>query len=389
MQIAYLSPLPPQRSGIADYSRELLPPLSSMAEVTVFLSEQERNDALLPETVEVRGNGELAQRRHEFDHVLYHMGNSEYHDEIYELALQFPGVLILHDFYLHHSVARRTVGMGDQFAYAREMAYESGVDGLRQALNPYASPDPYDAPLCQRLIDASLGIIVHSRFVARLVRKREYAGPIAIVPALVEHHVGRSLRDVLDLPKDALLFGSFGLQTKEKQLAESLQAFQQLRCTIPRAYFLLVGDVLPEVQVDALIADYGLEGAVHAVGYVQELNEFVNWLNTVDVVLNLRNPTVGETSATALRAMAAARPLVVTDHGWYREIPPQAALKVPPGDGVALLEAMEKLALSPVLRRQMGQTGYAYVSAHCQPAKVAQTYVQKLMRLEWAIDQYA
>jgi glycosyltransferase involved in cell wall biosynthesis len=107
----------------------------------------------------------------------------------------------------------------------------------------------------------------------------------------------------------------------------------------------------------------------------------VDWLHTADVVVNLRQPTVGETSAVALRAMAAGKPLIVFDHGWYSELPDGAAVKTPPGDETALLQAMMRLAGSAELRRDVGDAALAYVRDNCRPARVADAYIAFLNQL--------
>ena len=48
-----------------------------------------------------------------------------------------------------------------------------------------------------------------------------------------------------------------------------------------------------------------------------------------DVVVDLRAPTMGETSGVAMRALSLGRPLVVSDVGWFAELPDDVALKVP------------------------------------------------------------
>jgi hypothetical protein len=124
-----------------------------------------------------------------------------------------------------------------------------------------------------------------------------------------------------------------------------------------------------------MIHAFGLQEVVHPIGFVADLDEFVDWIFTVDVAVNLRRPTAGETSAVVLRTMAAGRPQIVFDHGWYGELPDDAALKVPPGDEAALLAAMASLAGSADRRQSMGRAALAYVQRLCQPAYVARAYL--------------
>ena len=79
--------------------------------------------------------------------------------------------------------------------------------------------------------------------------------------------------------------------------------------------------------------------------YVAE-DELWSLLAACDVVVSLRWPTMGETSAAAVRALSLGKPLVVSDVGAFRELPDEVAIKVPVGEGEieALVEAIERAA---------------------------------------------
>ncbi len=378
LRLAYFSPMPPDRSGIADYSAELLPHLAKLADVTIFTDDPGTAQS---SGLTVRPTSDYPHRRREFDLPLYQMGNSAFHESMYDLLVRYPGVVMLHDYFLHHFIRHHTAGHDDWTAYGREMAYSLGSDGraLAQAIHAGRSEAPlYEETLNRRLLDASLGLIVHSRYAAERARRQRSDLPLAVVQALIEPRSGRSLRDRLALPDNAVLFGSFGQITAEKRIDLALQAFQRVRRNHPAAHYLLVGETRPDVDLPALLAEYELADAVHQIGYVANLAEFVDWITTVDVVVNLRQPTVGETSAIALRAMAAARPLIAFDHGWYSELPDDAAMKTAPGDIDALQAAMERLAASAGTRRSMGAAGLAYIHRHCLPQHVARAYIDFL-----------
>ena len=84
MRVAYYSPMPPERSGIADYSALLV----SALRLRVDLDVAERSGT---------ADGEVA---------LYHLGNDpDMHGWILERLRTRPGVVVLHDFVLHHLVA--------------------------------------------------------------------------------------------------------------------------------------------------------------------------------------------------------------------------------------------------------------------------------------------
>jgi len=381
LKIAYFSPLPPQRSGVADYSRELLPYLASLAELTVFVSESKQINSSLRERFDVRDLSTFALHRHDFDLPLYHIGNSEYHDEISRFAVQYPGVIVLHDFYLHHATAQRTLGAGNPFGYAREMGYASGAAGVRQALavqDNRLAPPLFSVPLNNRPLDASLGVIVHSQYTAQLVRDQGYDRALFVLPAPIEDRPVELCREKLGLTGNEILLASFGLITAEKQIAAVLHALRVLRDEQLNVHYLLVGNCNDDVPLDNLLREYGVEDAVHHIGFVPDIHEFICWIHTADVVVNLRYPSVGETSATALRALIAGRPLLVYDHGWYAELPQETAVRVKPLDDGALLSALRELASAPDLRLRLGRAGHAYAAEVHSPATVALGYVSTL-----------
>jgi glycosyltransferase involved in cell wall biosynthesis len=372
LRLAYFSPLPPSPSGIADYSAELLPYLAELADVTVFSDDHEANAIDLP----LKPTSDYPALRRDFDVPLYQMGNSDRHESMYAMMSRFPGIVVLHDYFLHHFMYFYTMKHADWIGYERDMAYPSGRDGRRlaQAVRDGRAELPlFDEPLNARLIDGAAGLIVHSRYAAERAR----AGPPgpAVIPAPVTPRPGRSRREQLGVADDALIFGSFGLVTAEKRLDAALRAFRRVHERYPHSRYLLVGGVQRDVDLPGLLAELQLEKAVHHVGQVAELAEFVDWIHTADVVINLRQPTAGETSAVALRALAAGRPVVVYDHGWYAELPDEVALKVPPGDEAALFAALAGLAAEDGRRKAMGEAAAAYVRANHLPQQVARAYV--------------
>lgn len=377
LKIAYFSPLPPARSGIADYSRELLPHLAQYAQLTLFCDKPNEIAEEMRSQFVVEEIGRFPAQRWQFDLTLYQMGNSQHHETMYQLFCRYPGILVLHDYYLHIFLADRTVGRGQPAAYLRELAYELGVTGfeLAQQILLGQKPHPFmEIPLNQRLIRLSLGVITHSTQNQKTITNHNR--PVAVIPALIEPYTGNPKRQELAVSPETVIFAAFGQITTSKQITFALEAFQQVHELLPQSVFLLVGEVFPEVQLETTVQTLGLQEALFSIGHVEHLQTFVDWIHTADIVINLRYPTIGETSAAALRGMAAGRPLIVFDHGWYSEIPDGAAVKLPPMDKPSLVQAMLHLAQNPGEREQMGQVGYRYTQEQCHPARVAKAYIQ-------------
>jgi glycosyltransferase involved in cell wall biosynthesis len=379
-RIAYFSPLPPERSGIAGYSAELLPYLAQSAQVTLFAARPEQVAEGLRAEFEVRPIAEYASAYWQHDIALYHMGDSMYHEAMYHVLLRYPGITVLHDHELHHFMSTRTIPRGDFAGYARELGYALGIEGVDlayrirrgQAEHPF-----YTVSLNERVLDRSLGLIVHSRYVAQQVMRARPGLPIRVVPAPIRTDLGSlHSRRELGCPEDALLFASTGQVIAIKQVTVALEAFARLRVDFPQARYAVVGDELKQdFDLQAWLQQHDLGDAVIFTGYLADTRDFISWIAAADVLINLRYPTVGETSATALRGLAAGRPVIVSDHGWYAELPDDVCVKVAPNDNEALYQAMRRLADSSDLRHAIGQRAAAYARRKHNLAAAAKRYL--------------
>ncbi|MFZ4984414.1 MAG: glycosyl transferase family 1, partial [Blastocatellia bacterium] len=100
MRLAYFSPLPPVKSGIADYSAELLPELAKGAEITVFVDQPRDPKPGLPYDVQPAIYFDEIDRDRPFDLCIYQQGNNQHHEFVYDQALRVPGMLVLHEYCL-------------------------------------------------------------------------------------------------------------------------------------------------------------------------------------------------------------------------------------------------------------------------------------------------
>jgi glycosyltransferase involved in cell wall biosynthesis len=174
------------------------------------------------------------------------------------------------------------------------------------------------------------------------------------------------------LPADRLVVGSFGHINPAKRLPQLLEGFRLLRERVPEALLLLVGSVAPSLQLELP------EGATH-VDYVSE-DRLWSLLAATDICVSLRYPTMGETSGVAVRALTIGRPQVVSDVGWFSELPDDVAFKVPVGDDeVDVLAArLEQIAGDPELRRAMGAAARSYAEREHDLGRVADAYAAVL-----------
>jgi len=377
---AYFSPLPPERSGIADYSADLLPYIAEHVNLTLYSQAAERVSAQLRAQYRVESISSYRRSRWDYEIGLYQIGNNlPFHGAYYDIALRCPGIVVLHDRMLHHLQLERTVARGNHAAYARELGYSQGVEGFRYALRIARHDMEYPVwslPLTERLVDTSLGVMVHSLHAARDIRSTSTDTPVKVIAQPMEiPSVDESFRARLPWPRDAIIFATVGQLTPYKRIDTFLEALRRVRLLDRRVRALLIGEWRPEwIDLPGMIARLHLHDAVYHVGYAPSIEEMSSWIAAADVVVNLRNPTAGETSAGALRALAAGRPVIVYDHGWYSELPDTVSVKIPPGNGDALAREMLRLAGDGETRARLASACVPYILSTHSPARVAQDY---------------
>ncbi len=365
MRVAYFSPMPPEKTGIAVYSALLLSAL------------RERMD------VEVVRRGRKKPPRGT-DVALYQVGNNpDAHAWIVDALRRNPGVVALHDFVVHHLVAGMTIGRRDGHGYLDAMERDHGVVGrllahgvLDKRIPPLWESRPEDFPLASFVLEHATGVIVHSRFVHDLVRGTGFSGPVSVVP----HPAWPVPAIPAERVAAGVVVGCFGIVNQSKRVPELLQAVASVQMTHPDVTLLLVGPTSPGFDLDRRLQRLGLaeEGIVRE-GWIDESRLWALMAGS-DVLVNLRHPTMGETSGSVIRALSLAKPLVVSDVGWFSELPGDVALKVPPDeDEVATLTAaLELLATRADVRESMGISAAELARREHGLDRVADLYVAAL-----------
>ncbi len=388
MRLAYFSPLPPSKSGIADYSSEILPYLALGADISVFVDDiaSTRDESQIAYRVFPAERFETIDREQPFDLCLYHQGNNPFHEYIYDRALAHPGVVVLHEHCLHHLIAWSTLGRNNEPAYWTELFLAYGRRGAQLAemreRDVGSEYQQFILPLNRRLISRSLGVIVHNRYAASQLEGLD-GKPVEIIP----HHLSPRVLEVdslevaecrasLGLPQETLLIGSFGFVTQSKRIPVLLAAFKRLLALIPDARCIIVGEDHWKWSVGPIIEEMGLKDHVNITGYTTE-SEFFRYLKAADIVVNLRYPTAGETSGTLIRALGAGKPVVLSDHGQFGELPDDICLKVPPGpnDETELYKKLRTLAYQPELRADLGRKAMEWARIECDIGRSASRYL--------------
>ena len=397
MKLAFFSPLSPQRSGISDYSEDLLPFLAKGAEIDLY-TEQDcpPTNPDISEHFEVFPYTDFAQRHHlhAYDLCLYQMGNNpQYHGYMDELIRQYPGIVTVHDYALQHyyitmflkgytsegceeyvSTMKRYYGnlgekIGAKFSYGKLHEY------------PF-----YQLPLWQRVVEPSLGTIVHSSYVkAKMLRYdpsyQVELIPMGIFPPKLENYPLNALREKYHISQDRFVVGAFGYISPGKRIPELLEAFAEFAKDVPEALCLLVGHLvdpeeLPGFDMRKLIQELGIEKQVLITGFIP-YDAFFDYIALSDICVNLRHPTVRATSANILKIMAFAKPTLISDLCENLDLPTTCCIKIPLDESECeqLFNSFQRLYQDAEYKTQMGTLARQYVEEFHSVEQAAERYL--------------
>lgn len=373
-RIHWVSPLPPAETDIAHYTARLLPALAELADVVLW-TDADAWDGTLERHATVRrfdpqahapldlaalGGGVSA-----IEAVFLNIGNSWlFHAGILRIARQIPACVVLHDIGLQDLAwMMMDNGLMGHDPYRVEMARWYGPDGARAAervLGRTSVPavEAVRFPMFEIALPRAVSALVHTRSAFEAVAARD------VLPAYQ-----------LDLPFDPgppqsagrdrggpLRLVQFGYIAPNRRLDQVLDALAAASATVDFT-FEIFGSLWDPAHVARRIGDLGLGGRVRIRGFVPEA-DLDAALSAAHLVFNLRAPTMGEASGSQLRIWRAAAASVVTDHGWYADLPEGTAFKVArAGDRRSLAELLGRIATDRGLVEEVGAAGRARLEA--------------------------
>ncbi|MEO8129407.1 MAG: hypothetical protein ABI822_20050 [Bryobacteraceae bacterium] len=353
MKVGYYSPLPPARTGVADYAATLLGALQKLGEV----------DAASPRNATVN---------------LYQLGNNQLHREIYERAIAEPGVVVLHDAVLQHFF----LGSLTEQQYVDEFAYNYGEWTRDQAADLWqrraasgADVEYFRYPMLRRIAERSRAIIVHNPAAAEMVRAHCADARIVEIPHLFEPPA----LQVEPAAQGPFLFGVFGHLRESKRILPLLRAYRQVRRQTENVGLLVAGECVSSDLARAMAPLLDQPGIIR-IGFTAE-TDFWHNAYSVDACVNLRYPAAGETSGIAIRLMGISKPVLVTRALETSRFPETACLRVDAGSAEEdMLSAfLLWLSRSPDHARRIGAAAAAHIREFHGLDRVAARYWATLL----------
>jgi glycosyltransferase involved in cell wall biosynthesis len=388
VKIAYFSPLNPIKSGVSDYSEELLEYLAGYGRIELFIDDYRPSSSWLYDYFRIHSYRRIFENHGKNDHDvhIYHMGNNDVHSYIYSVCLEYPGLVVLHEPVLHHFVFSQTVGNNRLREYLRELDYcykgeRSSI--VKSTLEDRDENSWYQYPLLDRIVDSSMGIIVHSEFARRKVLE---VNPLAKVRKIPHHYAPppqdrmRSpelVREILGFRPDEFVIGSLGYMTSSKRIDCLLRVLARIKGRGHKVKLLLVGKIMPGCEAARWIEELGLDEDVVFTGFV-DTRTFREYLNVPDIFVALRHPSAGETSGSVVKMMGAGRPVMVSDQYAFREFPDDCCVKITTGEREEeeLEERLIHYIENPEERLRMGELSRQYILLNHDIQRSARSYVE-------------
>lgn len=383
MKIALFSPLNPVKTGISDYTEEMLFEMKKHVDIDLVI-----NQGYEPQNEKIRAQFKILTYDSQsfdpsvYDEILYHMGNNyQAHGYIYDALKKFPGIVVLHDYVLQGFYAEKYDADRDFDAYLRIQKKYYREEGEKIAENLIRRTDfpiweraaAFDYPLNEEVLESAKAVIVHSDFVKNKIRERTQR------PVRKINHHGHELksfdrhrlREMMDLGPQDILIISTGFINKNKRLGVILSALEEMEH--PRVSYAIAGgdrggllrNYLEQKKLRVIVKKY------------LPLEELEALICASDICVNLRYPTMGESSGTLLRMMGYGKPVLVTNFGSYSEFPDYCVLKIDPD--IDEKEAIKRFVFALIededFRCSLGEEAAKYVRDECSIQRCASEYV--------------
>lgn len=388
MRLAWFSPFPPVRTGIAACSADLVNHLSTRHEIDCYVDEPlaRQQRSIAGRALRSAHDFVWQHRRAPYDLTVYQLGNSSHHDYQWPYLFRYPGLVVLHDAHLHHARAAALLRVKRAADYRAEFEAnhpEQPRDLAEMAVAGLDNHLYYSQPMNRLVVEASRLVAVHTRPLAQQLRQQFPNARIQAVRlghGTVVDDAGRAaarerVRARYRIPADACLFGVFGGLTPEKRIPQILESFALLRTAVPEARLLLAGAPAAHYDLAAAIEAANLGDVAIVTGYIDSDDELTTTIAACDVALTMRWPTAREVSGPWLRALAARTPTVTTalthtsdvpsldPRSWRPSIPgtPPVTVAIDLLDEAHSLRlAIRRLAQDVQLRQSLAMAGYKY-----------------------------
>lgn len=379
--LAVFSSFPPLQCGIADYTTELLKVLSLQYDIEIFVDDYIPSEEIMSAYV-VRHCSAFERRYNKgiFHGIIYQLGQSQMQYYMYPFIMKYPGIVVIHDVnysfgfhHLHH--VNNTMSDFREFILAPE-----GKEAITLFHQAIGDADNYTRlihdfynryPLLSWIIQKSYAQVVHMQQARQFIEDRYHNTNVYTIDMGADDPWDnfiplrtRMIRPRVNIPLSTFVVGVFGSIDPIKRIDTIIESFANLVKSKPDSLLLIVGEILNHdylQMLQKLAHTLGIADKVFFTGRIDQA-PFQLYLLTSDVIVNLRYPSRLQMSAILARAIAAGKPILITDLPEWRYLPETFCWRIPAGDHEVreLSTYLSKIAHDPELLRQASEASRAF-----------------------------
>jgi glycosyltransferase involved in cell wall biosynthesis len=253
-------------------------------------------------------------------------------------------------------------------------------DPIENAGPRYLSKDSPNYGFMEHVTRFCSGVVVHSNFHAGTLRK-VYSGPLQ----RIYFPFGREYLSLdmngMNQEKDS---GKINLLTvgnvnRNKRMLEVIQVIGKNKHLKKAIHYTIIGSQTDQDYMRSLegsIRKYDLSGSVKMIGYVDDETLAAHY-RKADVLCNLRNPALEGASWSLVEQMSIGKPVIVSDNGFYSEIPEDCVFKISTQNEEEELTAiLEAIVDNPDILKQKGDNARRLVESQFNQEQYAKAFME-------------
>jgi glycosyltransferase involved in cell wall biosynthesis len=401
-RMAFLTPLPPNRSGIADYNAEFLPYLSPHFDIDLYVSGTPCTHDGINSTFRIFDARDLPTTASQYDVIFYEFGNSEFHSHMLPLLEKHPGVVGLHDAFLSGLMAYQEFHIGEKNRLSAEMLYSHGsaARGLFAPVRQHTDANTaavLNLPCTKRVLDQATGIISHSKFNLDLARQhypQGFLAPYRIIPQMIRPGSKLLMRNrsackrKLGFKESDFIIASFGHVAWNKCGDRIIKALEEIEAKKHKDWHLLfVGELSKDEygkRIEELIRHSPARERLRITGFIPT-SQYQEYISITDVAVQLRVKSRGGTPRGVLDCMAYSVPVVVNNEASYQDYPDDAVIKIDADPSPTDIATTLSLLFERIdLRRTIGSRGLKFIEQNHNPVRLASEYAGAIAEFQSA-----
>jgi len=395
-RVHWISPLPDAQTDIAHYTRRILPELAQATDLTLWTDAPDWNRELYdfarvrrldPDRVTPRDFA-MAGRRDgtpgsDPEAVFVNIGNAwPFHAGFLRMIQRIPSIVVLHDMAIQElCFDAMDRGLFPRDIYEDNMLRWHGQAGLSAAQDVFEGSRErgdlvHDYPGFELTLRHAVSVLTHTPVARDAV---DATGTVPTYLLDLPFRPSPTAPQVIRSGLGPLRLVQFGYTGPNRRLQKVIEALGPLKDEIDFR-FDVMGNLWDPAYIRQRADELGVGANVHLHGFVDE-DTLDARLRDAHLVFNLRYPSMGEASGSQMRIWNAAAPSVVTDLGWYADLPDDTVFRIDPDAEIPALQSLiRRLAADPATGRAVGAAGRARLEACHAPALYARGVVDVAAR---------